>query len=87
MIIIDCTILLRIILIDCPELDSTLPTPVDSLIEQLSLSYGPKNQPMILLDKHTKRLSCKRQLLSYPWVFVGNNCTIKIDCNFHTFSD
>lgn len=77
---------LWIILVDGPEIYTTLMTPVNGILQKLSLTHTPKNELMVLFDQHAQRLRGKRYLWAYLRIAVLNDGSIEINCYYHILS-
>ena len=72
---------LGIVAIDGIELDASLPTPVDRLIEQLAFADTPEDQLVMLGDEHAEGLDGERNLGANLGVTVLDDRSVKINCN------
>ena len=75
--------LLGIVAIGSIELHTTLTTPLDGVIKQLSLTTGPENDTMTVGNDHLQRVDGKGALLPYLGITILNNRPIKIYCYNH----
>ena len=73
--------LLGIVTIDGIELEAALATPLDSLVEKLALANRPQNEPVTILTEHLQGIDGKGDLLANSRILMGNDSTVKIDCN------
>ena len=72
--------LLGIVAIHCIELESSLATILYGFVEQLSFADGPEYQAVAILTKHLKGVDGEGNLFAYLRVFMGNYCTVEINC-------
>lgn len=77
-------LLFRIIFVNGVKLDTALTTPVDGVLEELTLSYAPKNELVVFFNEHLQCFGCKWNFVSYVWVSVRYNCSVKVYCYNHT---
>ena len=75
--------LLGIVAIDGIELDAALATPVDGIVEQLALAYGPQDELVALLNEHAEGLDGEGLLGSDLRVFMFDDRSVEINCNGH----
>ena len=72
--------LLGVVAIHCVKLQTTLATILYGFVEEFSLADRPENQTVAILAKHLKGVDGEGNLFAYPWVFMGNYCTVEINC-------
>ena len=76
-------ILLGIVTIHRPELNASLPTPLDGIFQQLTLSDTPEDQLVAIANEHLQRLDGKGFLLANSGVTMLYDRSVKIYCNYH----
>ena len=76
-------ILLGIVTIHRPELNAAFPTPLDSFLQELTLTDTPEDQLVAIANKHLQRLNGKGFLLANSRIPMLYDRTIKIDSYYH----
>lgn len=76
-------VLFGIVLVDRPELNASLTTPLNGIVEQFAFANGPEDQLVTVLDELPQSLCGKRDLATNFRVAVFYDCTIKIYSNLH----
>ena len=74
-------ILLGIITVDRIELNPAFPTPLHSLLQQLTLTDTPEDELVVIADEHLQGLDSKGFFLANIGITVLDNRTVKINCN------
>ena len=73
--------LLGIVAVYRVKLQTSLATILYGFVEELSLADRPEYQAVAILTKHLKGVDGEGDLFAYLRVFMGNYCTVEINCN------
>ncbi len=76
----------RLIAVHCIKRNAALFAPFQCGLQLLAFTNSPQNQLMPLGNKHFQNINSKRTLTSNFRVLVFYYCTIKINCNYHSFN-
>ena len=71
------------VLVDSPKLNPTFPAPLNSLVEQLTLTYSPKNELMMIFYQLAQCLRGKWEFTTDFWIAMLYDSTVEIYSNFH----
>jgi len=69
---------LGIVAIGGVELDTTLTTPLEGLVEELALATGPEDNTMAIGDEHLQRVDGEGELSTNLRVFVLDDGTVEV---------
>ena len=67
------------------EFHAALTTPLEGLVKELALATAPEDQAMTISNEHLKGLNGEGALLTNLGVFVLDNRSVEINCNYHEF--
>ena len=74
---------LRVVAVDSIKLHAAFTTPLESRIQELTLTASPEDQTMTVGNEHLQRLSGEGALLADLRVFILNDRAVEINCNNH----
>ena len=76
-------LLLRVVLVDGPELNPAGMTPVNRLLEQVAFPYTPQYQAVSVLDQHLQGIGGERDFVTDFRIFMFDDGPVEINCNCH----
>ena len=79
--------LFRIVAIDGIELEVALAAPLDGIVEKLTLTTGPQNEPVAILAEHLQSIDGEGYLLADIGILVLDYSAVEVNCDNHLFLD